>query len=341
MNIWFDISNSPHVNMFKDMITELRERHEVIVTCRDLANTISLLRLHNIPYETVGKHYGKSLVKKTLGYPIRVIQLGQHIKTKKIDVAISQSSFHSPLVSRTHGVPSIYLNDNEHALGNLPAFAFATTIMVPEHMSDRKLRSQFARRNKLIKYPGVKEGIYLWKEAQKVALARLTRPRSAKPVICIRPEPSTAQYYRGKNMFLDPLIEGLAGCAEVRIFPRDREQETHYRANAKKNITVNSSAVDLLQISSECDVFVGAGGTMTREMAVLGVPTISVYQDDLLDVDRFLIREGAMLHNPAASVGEVMDLADQRNEVAGHTVLLEKGRVAYKLIMSELMRFEN
>jgi len=26
---------------------------------------------------------------------------------------------------------------------------------------------------------------------------------------------------------------------------------------------------------------------LTREMAVLGIPTISVYQDELLDVDRY------------------------------------------------------
>ena len=33
-------------------------------------------------------------------------------------------------------------------------------------------------------------------------------------------------------------------------------------------------------------------------MAVLGIPTISVYQDELLDVDQYLIDKGMMIHKP-------------------------------------------
>ena len=37
---------------------------------------------------------------------------------------------------------------------------------------------------------------------------------------------------------------------------------------------------------------------MTRELAILGIPTISVYQDDLLEVDKFLLEENLMMHEP-------------------------------------------
>jgi predicted glycosyltransferase len=46
MKIWFDLTNSPHINLFADMIRELKKEHEVIITCRPLANTIDLLDLH-------------------------------------------------------------------------------------------------------------------------------------------------------------------------------------------------------------------------------------------------------------------------------------------------------
>jgi predicted glycosyltransferase len=339
MKIWFDISNSPHVNMFKEMINDLRIEHEIVVTCRDLANTISLLNLHNIPHEKVGRHYGKSLVKKIVGYPIRLNQLGRHISKKNIDVAISQSSFHSPLVSRAHGVPSIYLNDNEHALGNVPAFAFASIIMVPEHMSDDKLRSQFASKKKLIKYPGVKEGIYLWREAARIQKLRSGKHRQMRPVVCYRPEPTTAQYYSGNHSSFDPLLKGLAKYAEIRVYPRDREQTNHYIAIGEDNIQVITAAADLTQISSQCDIFIGAGGTMTREMAVLGIPTISVYQEKLLDVDRYLIEQGAIVHKPRLEPDEVMDLFGNKGERSINLPLLEKGREAYNMIITELMRY--
>ena len=71
MKIWFDISNAPHINLFKDLIKELEsEGHEIVVTCRPLSNTVSLLDLHNIKYTIIGKHYGKNFLKKILGYPI-------------------------------------------------------------------------------------------------------------------------------------------------------------------------------------------------------------------------------------------------------------------------------
>ncbi|MEN9964326.1 MAG: hypothetical protein RL582_1421, partial [Bacteroidota bacterium] len=113
MKIWFDLSNSPHINMFHDMIRELESRsHEVIITSRPLANTVELLDQRGLKHTIIGEHYGKNLYKKILGYPIRVLQLRKFLKDKKIDVAVSQSSFHSPVVAKLLGIPSIYTNDN-------------------------------------------------------------------------------------------------------------------------------------------------------------------------------------------------------------------------------------
>ena len=64
MNIWFDLSNSPHINLFHDLIRDLEQHHKVIITCRPLANTIDMLRLKDLGFEVVGKHYGASKIKK-------------------------------------------------------------------------------------------------------------------------------------------------------------------------------------------------------------------------------------------------------------------------------------
>jgi len=44
MNIWLEISNSPHINMFSGMLGDLARAHEFIDTARPLANTVQLLR---------------------------------------------------------------------------------------------------------------------------------------------------------------------------------------------------------------------------------------------------------------------------------------------------------
>jgi hypothetical protein len=60
---------------------------------------------------------------------------------------------------------------------------------------------------------------------------------------------------------------------------------------------------------------IGAGGTMNREAAVLGVPTISCYPENLLGVDRYLIKKGRMIHTRSATkiVNYVLENIGKRN----------------------------
>jgi predicted glycosyltransferase len=335
MKIWFDLSNSPHINMFGAMIRDLEQDHTVVITCRPLANTIDLLDLHEFKYKVVGIHYGGRLSAKLLGFPVRVIQLRQFLAERQIDVAISQSSFHSPVVARLLGVRSIYMNDNEHALGNIPAFICADKIMVPEFLSMEKLKKQWAGPKKVIHYPGVKEGIYLWE-----LNARLPHNDSgvkSRKVVYIRPEPWTAQYYKGSRNFLDDLLLGMKDFVDIVLLPRGKEQSFHYQGSRFFGIQVVTTALDIADIAPDCDLFIGAGGTMTREMAVLGIPTISVYQDELLDVDRYLLKVGAFKHQPeltAAAALQYLDLAQHRPP---NRELLEKGRTAYDMVKDEIL----
>jgi len=338
MRIWFDLSNSPHINLFARMIRDLEGNgHEVLITCRPLANTIDLLELHGFRYQVVGVHYGGKLVMKLLGFPIRVFQLWRYLRDKRIDVAISQSSFHSPLAAWLLGVRSIYMNDNEHAMGNIPSFTFATKIMVPEFLGAEKLRKQWADPRKVVNYPGVKEGIYLWDIDERQRGAGGARARKVRPTVYIRPEPWTAQYYKGSRNFLDELIVGIKEKVDVIVLPRGKEQGLHYRTDQFSGIRVVDSALDIADIAPDCDLFVGAGGTMSREMAVLGIPTISVYQEELLDVDRYLLEAGAFVHDPALTAPKLLTMLEGAARKPANRALLDKGRLAYAMIKNAIL----
>lgn len=338
MKIWFDISNSPHINLFHPLIKEICNDHTIIITCRPLANTIELLQLFGYKFHVIGKHYGDSILKKIWGYPIRVFQLVLFLKSLKPDIAISQSSFHSPLVSKILRIPSIYMNDNEHAIGNMPSFIFASKILVPEFIKEKKIYRQGARKSKIVKYPGVKEGIYLWNSSYiKIRKALLDSNKSQKKVY-IRPEPWLAQYYSGEINFLDPVIIELKSTLNVVILPRDQEQADHYSQEKFSGIEVFTKPKQLTDILEDCNLFIGAGGTMTRELAVLGVPTISVYRDELLDVDRYLIKEGMMIHNPGLTANDVTEFIQSHRDQPPNVILLEKGKQSYELIKQLLIK---
>ena len=339
MKIWIDLTNSPHVNFFAGMIRELQQDHEVLLTCRPLANTIELLDLYGFPYHVVGKHYGQNALKKIFGFMIRIWQLCFFLKSKGIDVAISHSSFYSPVVARLLGIRSIYLNDNEHAEGNRISFIFSDQIMVPEFLDLEKVRRQWAKAEKIIRYPGVKEGVYLWYLQPKMSdgFKKIDNPNNKK-VVFIRPEPWTAQYYKGEHNFIDKLLIDLKDRFRLVLLPRGKDQERYYREKRFSGITVPETSISLADIMRECDLFIGAGGTMTREAAVLGIPTISIYQDDLLDVDVFLIEKGAMIHKRNLDAEFVINFCEKIMKRSPDKELLNKGKEAYELIKEILLK---
>ena len=154
----------------------------------------------------------------------------------------------------------------------------------------------------------------------------------------MRPEPWTAQYYKSEINFLDSLLLGLRDHVALTVLPRGRAQGAHYRDEKFKGIRVVDTALDLADIAPDCDLFIGAGGTMTREMAVLGIPTVSIYQSELLDVDRYLLRCGCMQHRPDLNAETALRILDNATERGPNLELLDKGKVAYNQLYSLILR---
>ncbi len=323
--------------MFFDLIKELEsEGNEIIITARPLANTIDLLNQKKLAFTVIGEHYGKNIFKKIAGYPIRIFQLANFLKNQQIDIAVSQSSFHSPIVAKLLGIPSIYTNDNEHAWGNKPSFYFATKILIPENLSIDKIIGWGISRNKVIQYPGVKEGIYLWSKSKEIYKNRLDMNHK-KNNIYIRPEPQTAQYYKGKVNFLDETIINLQHDFNITILPRDNEQMIHYTNEKFKYCLVPEKPLSFESIASNCSVFIGAGGSMTREMAIIGIPTISVYQDKLLAVDQYIISKGLMTHDANINAKKIQNIIYNIEKRNPAQELMIKGEKAYILLKSEIV----
>ena len=339
MKIWIDFINSPQVCFFEPLINELsKEGHKFILTCRDSSNTTQLLNQRHWQYNIIGNKVEKSVLRKLLTFPFRIIALYSFLKDKKPDVAICQSSFYLPLTARLLGVPSIYTNDNEHALGNIPAFLFATQIFVPESLPIGKIKRLGAKSSKIVRYPGIKEGIYLWVKGLEIQIQRQRRGSSLSNIY-IRPEPKTAQYYSGKSNFLDQLLVNLKDKYPIIIFVRDNAQFDYYSQQKFSGISVPSDLISFEEIASDCLLFIGAGGTMTREMAMVGVPTISVYDGELLDVDKFLISENLLTHQPEIKAGFVEEFMFKVKCSEINNSLLQKGHAAYHLFKNSLLAY--
>ncbi len=335
MKIWIDFINTPQVSFFEPLILDLQEcGHEFILTCRNSSNTVQLLEQKRWKYKLIGDNVGSSLTNKLISFPIRIIYLIKYLKKQKVDVAIGQSSFYLPLSAKLLGIPSIYTNDNEHALGNIPSFFFANKILLPENLSIQKAIKQGASRNKIIQYPGIKEGVYLWSKGKNI---QTEREKCNPKTIYIRPEPQTAQYYTGKLNFLDNFLLEIQDLYDITILVRDKIQFEHYSQDQFKKIKVPSNTLAFEAIAASCLLFIGAGGSMTREMAMMGIPTISVYQGELLDVDNFLISAKLMMHDADLTSVKLIDILNNEFFYSVTNSLMEKGKTAYELFKNTLL----
>ena len=338
MKIWIDLTNAPHINFFKPFVKRWEdEGYEIIFTARNLSNTIDLIDQCGWRYAQIGGHAGKNKLRKVLYFPKRIYLLYKFLKRNKPNIGISHSSFYSPIVCKLLKIPSIYLNDNEYAKGNYLAFKFATVNMLPEFLLNKAHKLKWLKKYTIKFYPGIKEGIYL---SQRNIKVENNQQYQAKTKIFIRLEPSTAEYYKGNSSFMDPIIQKLNITNEVVILPRSEEQINHFKKDQFKGVHVCEKPMLLQDIARECNFFIGAGGSMTRELAFLGVPTLSVYQGELLSVDRYLIDKEIMQHTSSHEMDDIEYLIKNRF-LKSNMALFKKGLKAFELIDKELRELTN
>jgi predicted glycosyltransferase len=74
--------------------------------------------------------------------------------------------------------------------------------------------------------------------------------------------------------------------------PRTEEQAARYR---RSRVAIPERPVDGRVLLATVDLTIGAGGTMTRESALLGTPTYTVFLGELAAQDAELIRLGRIV----------------------------------------------
>ena len=319
--------NAPHVNFFLGLIRFWEsDGHTIVITTRPLSKTPELLAKTGLGYKVVGRHYGKNSFLKIIGFPIRCFQLWFYLRSLRIDRACSQSSFYSPIVSRLLGVKCLYTNDNEFALGNFFAFLFSDKVVLPSALSDW-VKNKPVLGQKLF-YPGVKEGIYLHGKFRP----KRKGPKGDKKLIYFRPEPWSAQYHTKAGCEFIDLLDQLLIDFRVKLIPRSKEQSLFFGQLIKRGLVIEESIKSLEEIIAECDVFIGAGGSMSREACLLGVPTISLYRGKILAVDHVLLKAGLLYHFDTIDSDAIRELLSSLDVRKRKPELLARGKEAFDLI---------
>ena len=296
MRVWIDLSNSPHPLLFAPIARRLEELgHKVGVTARDNAQTVELT-LERWPDATIiGGQSPKSRAQKAQTMVERIRTLGRWARGFRAEVALSHNSYGQIVAARALGLPVVTAMDYEGQPANHLAFRLAQVILMPEALRGSAVRKQGATDCRTRFYPGFKEEIYLGDFQPNLSvLASIGIERGNHPLVVARTPPTRAAYHQFGNPLFGQAIEALGKDANARVvvLVRHPEQREAIQALDLPNLVLPNRAIDSRSLMYHADLVVGAGGTMTREAALMGVPTYSVFAGEQPAVDRELERQG-------------------------------------------------
>lgn len=293
--IWVDITNLPHVLFFESTI----KKRSPLVTARQNTSLLDLLRDKGISYIPVGRHGGKEPKRKLVESAHRVAKLAKIVSKAGVALAVSKHSVEMPRVAFGLSIPCLQVFDNEYAEHqNRLTLPLCTKILVPHALDVSRLLEQGAEKHRITRFNGLCELAHV--------LNFEPGRRTMEEYVLVRPEPRHAAYFRKKGVTQE-IINAVSEDYKVLVLPRMGERY--------KNADVPNTR-DSLSLIYNASAFIGGGGTMNRESALLGTPTISYYPQELLGVDKFLIKKKLLTHrSKTKDIPSVLEEIVEKKEV--------------------------
>jgi uncharacterized protein len=303
VRVWVDLANSPHVPLLVPVVRRLEaDGHEVLLTARDHAQTVELAATRWPAVEVVGGASPPGRARKALSIARRAGALRSFARRTRPSVAFSHGSYAQIVAARLAGVRAVTMMDYEHQPANHLSFRLADTIIVPASFPDRALRRFGADAARVMRYHGFKEQLYLAGFEPDLGVLDELGLDGARVIAVFRPPPEGALYHQMANARFDDVLAAALARDDVQavVLPRTPEQRTRYTT---ARTTIPHHAVDASSLLALADVTIGAGGTMTRESAILGTPTYTVFAGRLAAVDAALVSAGRLhdLRDPETS----------------------------------------
>ncbi|MGA2309035.1 MAG: DUF354 domain-containing protein [Candidatus Bathyarchaeia archaeon] len=329
MRVWYDACTGKHVRYGAAIAKQLRKAgHEVIFTTREHPDTLFLARVLGENPVVVGKYSPTSLFSRLEESAKRMVQLAELFKDRLPDVAISHQSVELCRVAFGLGVPVILTADTPHANAvNRLTVPLAETLVISEAIPQGFFRRFGAK--SIVQFKGVDEVAWI-KDFKPIGKFEFE-----KPLIVVRQMETRAAYALGKRDETVELTEKLGSLGNVLFISR-------YERTEKEGAATESDFVDSASVVAHADLVVSVGGTISREAALQGVPSIVVSEIGRTYVNKYLAKLGFPLFitNTREALRYSKKYLGKRFDVKSKLARLEDpvgiiGRVAAELTRTE------
>jgi predicted glycosyltransferase len=302
MKVWLDVLTPKQANLFAELHDRLVSKGcKTLVTTRRYREANELLELRGLQSVAVGSHGGGLLETKLLESSKRTTALVKIIEEYDPDVAISFSSPEAARVAFGLKIPHYCISDSPHAEA-----VCRLTIPLSQKLFSPWIIPLYAWKRygmsarDVIRYRALDPMAWLSSHKKDpTALDELGLDFS-KPIAVVRTSEDLAAYLVGRSvagistaMDIVGRMLDLGGIrTQIVVLPRYLEQGDKFKKKYGNRIIVPEHVIDATSLFQVASVFIGGGGTMSAEAAMMGVPVISYYPGEQTFVERFLVNYG-------------------------------------------------
>lgn len=279
MKVWYDACTGKQVRYGVAIARRLGEKgHETILTTRKHPDTLALAKFLKEEFIVVGKYAPGSLLSKLRESVRRQLLFCKMFEKDVPDVAISHRSVELCRVAFGLGIPNISTHDTVHAEAiNRLTMPLIDFLVISKALPKSSVEGYGIK--KIYRFDGVDEVAWIKNFKPKI------KCNYKKPLIVIREIEEKAAYAQGKENLTKSLAKKLSSIGNVLFLPR-------YRKYKLKGLIIPKEFIDSASLVSQADLVISAGGTIAREAALQGIPTIVVPIFGKLHVNDYLASKG-------------------------------------------------
>ena len=292
MKIWIDILTPKQLLFSEAIIEKLGKNHQILCTSREYGEVTRLAKIRGFRLNSIGKHGGENKETKLKASIERMEKLFSKIKRYSPDLVISFCSPEAARISFGLGIRHIAFCDSPHADAVMRlTIPLIQKLLIPKVIPKKEFSKYGIHEKNIIQYNAIDALVTLKRKVNKKVPLPFTK--NNKRNILIRLEEDQAAYST-KSRKIIPIIKKIAFHHKednIVILGRYSKQIKNIQKSVGNQIKILKMTYDGKHLLQNTDVFIGSGGTMTAESALLGVPTIS-YNAIPNIIEKVLVKKG-------------------------------------------------
>ena len=291
MKIWIDILTPKQLLFSEPIVEKLGKKHDLLCTSRDYEEVSKLAKIRDFNLIFVGKHGGGDKKTKLKASIDRMEKLSTKIRTFSPDIVISFCSPEAARIAFGLGIKHVAFCDSPHAEAVMRlTLPLIQKLLIPFTIPKKKFSKYGIDEKNIIQYKAIDAFVTIQRKIDQKA--KLPFKNNNRKNILIRVEEEEASY-TSKSSKIIPIIKKIEREYEndnIVVLGRYTKQIENLQKIIGKKVKIVKMTYDGKHLLKNTDIFIGSGGTMTAESALMGIPTIS-YNAVPNIIENFLVKK--------------------------------------------------